>query len=364
MLPYSSPPIPERLRAARSSERHANTISIYKDLSKYSLDNEEKLFVCQAMSGEHDFLEPTKTTRDGVGKVTAHGLSLRYKIPRSTMRSYMTRTYNNENIDATVDSFFAYKGCPKKIDEKGMEDVVEELNELELLTTPVFKEQLAVILLRQQLNTNLRRGQLINSVHDVKEMCKTTVDTYKFDYDIRNRIPQDLTTARKNAVLDSRLTFKTACLLMAFSSELPAELKWNGDSTTIECRPNLSGSYVCVVRCKGDKKPVTSSDVPGELNLLVKMMLLVNAAGQAAPLTIIIAVKDMEEDSYYCEYVTGLTNNTAVGSGGWIYFCRTKAGTGSLWKHWFLNVAIPCIASSANVYNDKKVKILAINICK
>lgn len=87
------------------------------------------------------------------------------------------------------------------------------------------------------------------------------------------------------------------------------------------------------------------------MNLLVKYFGLGNAAGNIGPTVLIIAIKDMPDEEFFVQEVVGLTNTSTIGERGWLYFCKTKGGTASMWRHWFTNVCIPTIKNAAEISN-------------
>lgn len=117
------------------------------------------------------------------------------------------------------------------------------------------------------------------------------------------------------------------------------------------------------MREKGDRnRQVTSVDASGELNLLVKFFALGNAAGNTGDPVLIVAISEMPEGEFFVLWVVGVTNSTMLGTGGWLYCCKTKCGTPSMWRHWYKHV---CIATLSKVqcgedeYGVPRRKVLA-----
>jgi len=101
---------------------------------------------------------------------------------------------------------------------------------------------------------------------------------------------------------------------------------------------------------------VTSVDVHGgELNVIVKYFGLGNAGGNIGIPVLIVAIKDMDPNVFFTKKVTGLTNTCEAGSGGYLYFCRSKCGNAALWRHWFSYICIPTIANAAMVHDLRDV---------
>ena len=150
-----------------------------------------------------------------------------------------------------------------------------------------------------------------------------------------------MTKARFEAMSDLRVSYNQACMLLAYSSHLPAECKWNADATTILVDETASGGPCVIVRDKNDHTPVTCAERSNSLGILIKWMHLCNAAGETGPLVLIVSVDKMAEKTFFAREVKSLSNSNAIESTGWIYFCNSKQGNDALWKHWFLNVVIP-----------------------
>jgi hypothetical protein len=213
------------------------------------------------------------------------------------------------------------------------------------------------ILLQKKRDTMQRAGKLdFNS----PEIFVSTSQQYTFmrDNNIHKRQPQDLTLERLTALLDIRLTYKTACLIEAFSGTLDAFVKWNADGTTVITKKDRNGAYVCLIIDKNGPLPQESlkldcSSIPNAMNLLIKWIHMCNAGGESSDLVLIVALPTMPEDTFFAKYVVAMSNNSIPGSGGWIYFCRTRGGCPGLWQHWFEFVVIPTIVRSANAHNRK-----------
>ena len=64
----------------------------------------------------------------------------------------------------------------------------------------------------------------------------------------------------------------------------------------------------------------------------------------------------MEAEDYFVDHVLGLTNTVSFAGKGWMYFCQTKGGCTTMWKHWFLNVCIPTIKAAAECHSSMRNK--------
>ena len=114
-------------------------------------------------------------------------------------------------------------------------------------------------------------------------------------------------------------------------------------------RSQRSGDILHIIPYSKINNKVTSVNSSGELNLLVKYFGLGNAAGNIGPTVLIVAIKDMPDGQFFVQEVTGLTSTSIVGDRGWLYFCNTKGGTASMWRHWITNICIPTIRNASEV---------------
>ena len=97
------------------------------------------------------------------------------------------------------------------------------------------------MLLGQAVNqTKLREGKRGLSV--ISEICVNTHKKFYKLYDVVTVKPQILTDARLKSCLCPRLSYIWGCVLMAYSSALMAENKWNGRSLLV--RKELGQWYV------------------------------------------------------------------------------------------------------------------------
>lgn len=88
--------------------------------------------------------------------------------------------------------------------------------------------------------------------------------------------------------------------------------------------------------------------------LLIKYFGQGNAQGHIAPLCFIISVNGMPPEEFFYGRVKGLTNTSdSLAPSGHVYFCLTRGGTASLWKHWFSHVCIPEIKKVSDAMDIK-----------
>lgn len=201
---------------------------------------------------------------------------------------------------------------------------------------PPDEKTFVKLLLEQKVKGMKARGKRVLD-DSLVTISKNSIKKVKTTYNIGRIRPDWTTDARMMALRDVRLTYKTACMIEALAGNLTAHYKWNSDATTIECKNDGSDKNVIIFRDRNYEKPITSSQIPSDLGILIKWMHMCNAAGDSSPLVTIIAVKNMPPDTFFVRKVLCLTNSS--GNFGWLYFSRTKGGCAELWRHWFENVA-------------------------
>lgn len=280
-------------------------------------------------------------------KVTPTVISNRYNISRTTINNWTAHRSKNR-INCSSDG-----GRPRALDDIAIDTIKKTLIDKENETNPLSKNDTDKLFKKEKVSTEKRKYVDLSSATVINEtntsISTNTIKKYKEDNRIFDRQAQDLTPARLSALKDIRVTYKTAVMIMAYGKYLSAERKWNADATTIECRPDKKGQLVCVVREKGQlDHQVTSSSVPGELNLLVKYIGVGNAAGEIASPSIIIAIPSLHENDWHVEMVRGFYHNSSIAGMGYIYFAQTKCGTAELWRHWFTFAVIREIELSNN----------------
>ncbi len=152
------------------------------------------------------------------------------------------------------------------------------------------------------------------------------------------------TEARDKALLDVRLTYLMACLILAVMAHTPGEYKWNFDATTYEIHDDGHGEVYAKLREKKDEnEPLTTSKRASGIAIFIKFVAIISAVSEFGPAVFIVPVDSMPEEAFFAIDVNLLTFNPAVGSSGRMFFCKTRAGNAALWKDFFLDVLIPTL---------------------
>lgn len=315
----------------------------YRDLSTHKFSLEDKIFMAKELTGESNLLEPTRFNVDGTSRKTCLGMEARYNVWKTNFAAWL-QLYNDGAL------VYNNRGRPPALDEIALDNITKKINAGTETTKSVFAHELKTIVAGERKQTLIRKNKRLNP-DALVTVSDSLVRKVKGKLDIRGRVPQDITTARLAALTDVRMAYRVACFYDAFSGHLPPCYKWNADATTAVVQEDRTGALVCFIPDGGKDKKLDSSVVPGSLNLLVKWMALVNAAGESGPLVLIITMSDMPDGAFFAHKVKGLSGSTEIGAAGWVYLCNSRAGNAALWHHWFQFIVIPTFEACREHHN-------------
>lgn len=271
----------------------------FEDLANHQFTTYEKNFLVGELLKMHDYLPPTKITKRGVAKKSAQGFATRHNIGSTTIDRWKTNfTTGKGNQEGS--------GCPTVLDDIGKENICKRINEGNSTTCSLLACDLKAVVENEKLETMKRRGKRPAPEADIT-VSTSYCQKIRVDLDIKLRSPQDLTPARLKALQDIRMSYRIACMYEAFSGHLPATHKWNADATTMIVHKKGQGANVCYIPTRTESQKLDSSSVVNDLALLVKWVLMVNAAGYSSPIVLIVTVNQMPEDKYFVTKVPGLT---------------------------------------------------------
>lgn len=311
----------------------------YRNLSEHDFSPDEKTFACSEMCAKSNFLEWPTGSKCSIGK-----FGRRYSVKKSTLQNW-------KKIYEDPRKVFGVRGRPRVVDNIGKEEIVATIKskvaEKKALPVQAMKELVSKVV----VDTKRRQGK--RGADADPEISRNTRRRLFKDLNVRKLAPQILTDARRKACECIRISYIWGCLLLAYCSHLLAEQKWNADATTIIVSESLTGSLVCAILDGAEKTPVASSEIPDNLNILVKWFGLNNAGGESGPLVLVFAVPSMEEGTFYATQVLSLASTSAIGEKGWVYFSKTRGGTAEMWIHYYLNVTIPTIKQSNACHKHK-----------
>lgn len=149
------------------------------------------------------------------------------------------------------------------------------------------------------------------------------------------------------------MTYIWCTALVTFAGDKFGENKWNADATCIEVKPNGTGSEVVIDINKNIKNDqFGSTNISGDTSIFIKYMHMCSCNGDLAPLFLIIAAEAMPENEFQVYEIGGLTYERSAGI-GYLAVTKTRAGNDALWKYYFLNIAIPAMKKSQEVYKNK-----------
>eukprot|EP01032_Pedospumella_encystans_P013560 gene13560-15604_t len=314
-------------------------------------DVEERIFLVEEYLNVHACLSPTVKRAGLAIRHTEVGLCTLYDISRRTFRDWVKK-YTKDGPGC----FHTYSGRPHDIDDIARKMVLETIRERRKANKkdPVTASQLNALLVKAKDETRLRRSKRAFPHDESVTVSLNTEKKFKKEEEILTRKPKDETHARDQAERSIRCTYKLACMMEAFASDKPAELKWNGDATTFEYKPHGAGDYALVLGKDDDhREEVISLNYPTGLSAFIKQVQLANAAGETGPLMAIAAVPNLPAGEFYVEKIPGFTNEMGVGSEGYLYSCSTRGGNAKLWADWFPRVVVPSIVTAKEKHQHK-----------
>lgn len=81
--------------------------------------------------------------------------------------------------------------------------------------------------------------------------------------------------------------------------------------------------HATIVKCRGDDERPATALSAGGLGFAIKYYHFHNAAGDMAPMVLIIADDTMEENEFFVQEVAGLSHTQLVDSTGYLVFTKT-----------------------------------------
>jgi hypothetical protein len=136
------------------------------------------------------------------------------------------------------------------------------------------------------------------------------------------------------------MAYAMAIACVACEGRFPPENKYNIDATTIRCCARGTGMKVVVVK-GSDSGPIQSRKISGQLDIIVKLMAMINAEGNISRTVLIIADDAIPEDKFFAHPLLGISCGGRVGDYGWIVFSRTRDACVGFWKFYFEHICIP-----------------------
>ena len=152
-----------------------------------------------------------------------------------------------------------------------------------------------------------------------------------------------ISMARFNACSDPRMSYSLYIMLKGCTEGVPNQLIWNWDATQMVVNTSGVPRSVCMVNNAGIEDPIT---VVGEeaLSFCIKWFHLGSANGECAPLVLMAAIDELDEEDCFCFPVPGLSQSNQSGSIGYIAFCKNRCGNSKFFEWFISEIAIPTIA--------------------
>ena len=177
-------------------------------------------------------------------------ISRRYKIPFNTIKGWVAKVSNGIVIPNRTG------GRPPAMDQEAGARFIQTLKERRESKDAVPFSDMNIILGQGVTDTKLRQGK--RGASAVGIICMNTRKKLFKLYNVVTVKPQILTDARIKSCSCPRLSYIWGCVLMAYSSSLLAENKWNTDSPLFANQINIiQKDGLCLV--KTNKRTVTLS---------------------------------------------------------------------------------------------------------
>jgi hypothetical protein len=97
-----------------------------------------------------------------------------------------------------------------------------------------------------------------------------------------------------------------------------------------------------VVVVKGaESGPIQSRKISGQLDIFVKLMAMINAAGNISRTVLLVADESIPVDKFYAHPLKAISSGARVGDYGWIVFTHTRDACTSFWKFYFEHICLP-----------------------
>jgi len=322
---------------------------VYRDLSSHKLLKDEKNWLMQKHLGLNSAGDESN---EGMKQSE---LNTRYNLNQSFWKNNIkTFKKNGSCNDGT--------GNEHLVSWDEADKMAKYMLEMKLANTLVNVVEIRRMVSDAAKLTAITRGKPLPVGWQLSERAfKSHCDYFK----VRIRTAIGITDAREKSCKCPLMSYQWYLICMAMSNGLPAHRKWNIDASTFVF--NTVKGKVCIVDEKDYSdveldqefldvkrlKEVKSKNVKASLPFGIKWMNLINAAGENGSFVGVIAVKEMPDDQFYYEEVNDIGLTSKIGDKGHLYFSKTRAGTATMWQHYFKTIVCPTIKESNDVhYND------------
>lgn len=322
--------VPECFKIVRTT-RDGN---IYNDLTSYQFTLEEKLWICDEAVGEH-------SPRPDILAGNKKGLIRRYGLYSSWFK---------KNWASYLVGNLSLKGGQAGLDGLAVKLIKDAIMVARHAVAPINEVELRKLINDGMFNTMLRRGNVNPAFQTAKS---TTIATMMIRYGFKCSSPGAIQEAQVAACKDLYMSYMWYLICYACSNKLLMYNKWNIDATTHVFMPAGNGSKAISLLKEKEYK----IDIEDKITLLQEvktlkkghklpyaiknMMMMIAASGECSEFALLVVVKELGPDEWYCEEVPQLSISVTVGTKGIIYFSRARCGTAALWRDYFLRVCVP-----------------------
>ncbi len=285
--------------------------------------------------------------------VSMETFAARYSVPGNTFRNWVLRLKKGQPLRDR-------EGAPAAIDDLGISDALKDIKEFRRLNHEAPNQtEVTKIFQRHADASSSRLGR-----HKIN-LTPRLVKEYISKLNLIKRSPQVITPVRDKACSDPRMIYSTMVMAEAYSKNLPPELIWNWDATTFII--NTPGVDQPVYVVKDDNLLIPPSVVADDpFPFAIKWLHLANAAGNTAPLVLIVGIESIPAGygEIFCE--SGLNYSGDGLSVGYIVFCHNRSANDIVYR-WFLEQQvielINEIRVNANLVDDDNMPLTAFASC-
>jgi transposase len=271
----------------------------------------------------------------------------RHVLALSTIKRYMKkyRVWKTTGIDTFHDS---KGGRPPKVDDDGIIHIRQCLRAAvatqSCQTTMLSNFQ---IMIEDEVKASLkRRGQAgLDGL-----ITKRFVKRFKIENNFVEATCQFKTHARIFAEADPRNLFSFAVMNEAFMGSRDASMCFNWDAT--QYCVDAEG-HTTIVKCKGDDEKPATAQSAGGLAFAIKYYHFHNAAGDMAPMVLIVADDSMEEGEFFFAEVPGLSHTQLVDAVGYLVFTKTRNCNAAFYRWYAHTVVAPFVLKCRQSYDNK-----------
>jgi hypothetical protein len=259
------------------------------------------------------------------------------------MKKY--RNWKSTGIDNFHDS---RGGRPPLVDHDGIINIRQTLRTAvatqNCQTTMVSNFQ--IMLEGEVTNSKKRRGLAGLETRVSKKFVKRFKDNNNFV----EATCQFKTHARIFAESDPRNLFSFAVMNEAFMGTRDATMCFNWDAT--QYCVDAEG-HATIVKCRGDDDRPATALSAGGLGFAIKYYHFHNAAGDMAPLVLIVADDTMGEGEFFVQEVAGLSHTQLVDATGFLVFTKTRNCNAAFYRWYAHTVVAPFVLKCREAYGNQ-----------